>query len=107
MEDTFTMDEAKAQDETLTEKGFESIRTGTENDTAPGGTQLTKAASWADADKTEADVQLQYRYANVPGKDFLFVVDMSASMADFGTPDSTDARILRCSRSCWRWRTAC
>ena len=94
MAGTFELGEAKTQDDALApDAGFESSRTGKENDTAIGGTQLTKAAKWADAEQTAADVQFQYRYAQAPGKDFLFVLDLSASMSDLGTDDSMNGRM--------------
>ena len=79
------------QDDTLTVgDGWEDSHLGTNNTTTVPGTQVTKAARWTDTSKTQAEVQLQFSYTEVPGKDFLFVVDYSASMAQIGNSDLDD-----------------
>jgi LPXTG-motif cell wall-anchored protein len=68
--------------------GWEDSKIGRENSTEVPGTQVTKSARWNNEEKTEADVQLQFSYTEVPGKDFLFVVDYSGSMAVIGNGET-------------------
>lgn len=53
-----------------------------QSDMTAVGTQVTKAARWADDVRTLADVQLQFESNFEQGKDFLFVLDYSDSMSN-------------------------
>ena len=70
--------------------GWTSSHTGEENTTTVNGTQITKAARWADEEDTVAEVELQFSYTKTPGKDFLFVIDYSGSMAQIGNQAEND-----------------
>lgn len=93
MADKFYLNAAKGEaDELTVDKAFSSIKIGTDNSTEVPGTQLTKSAKWSDNEKTTADIELQFSYAQKQGIDFLFVVDYSASMAMLGDDDAQDSR---------------
>lgn len=93
MADKFSLNAAKGQaDELTVDNSFSSIKIGIDNATEVPGTQLTKSAKWSDDEKTTADVELQFSYAQKQGIDFLFVVDYSASMAMLGDNDAEDSR---------------
>ena len=77
-------------DELTVPDGWTSSHKGQQNSTSTNGTQVTKAARWADSDQTTADVELQFSYTKTPGKDFLFVVDYSGSMAAIGNQEEND-----------------
>lgn len=80
-----------ANDDALTvPDGWTDSQVGKDNSTDVPGTQITKSARWNNEEETEADVQLQFSYTEVPGKDFLFVVDYSGSMADIGNSEVDD-----------------
>lgn len=80
----FSLGDVSNDDELTVSDEWMDSKVGTENSTAQNGTQITKAAKWADEQSTVADVELQFSYTKTPGKDFLFVVDYSESMANIG-----------------------
>ena len=86
----FALNPANAID-TLEPLGWTSSKIGTENDHETyGGTQLTKEARWADEDSTVADVTIQAYYTDVAQMDFIFVLDLSNSMAKVGNVEAGD-----------------
>lgn len=77
--------------ETLAPLGWTSNKVGTENDDETyGGTQITKEARWANSDSTVADVTIQAYYTDVAQMDFIFVLDLSNSMAKVGNVEAGD-----------------
>ncbi len=56
-------------------------KAGDQNSTEPGQTQITKSARWADDAKTKAEIELQFSHSTTPGKDILFLLDYSRSIA--------------------------
>ena len=83
----FVLGDVETDDQLTVPDGWTDSKIGTENTTSVPGTQVTKAARWVeDTDSTQAEVQLQFSYTEVPGKDFLFVVDYSGSMSMVGNP---------------------
>ena len=91
----FALDENPNPQELTVPAGWESSKIGTENAAELDKTQVTKAARWADADRTAADVEFQFNYAKKQGMDFVFVIDYSGSMSKVGnyadgtTPDDS------------------
>lgn len=89
----FQLGEVSNDDILTVPDGWESSRLGKQNSASLNGTQITKAARWIDEDKTKAQVQLQFSYTKVPGKDFIFIVDYSGSMAEIGNlNENNDSR---------------
>ena len=89
----FQLGEVSNDDILTVPDGWESSRLGKQNSASLNGTQITKAARWIDEDKTQAQVQLQFSYTKVPGKDFIFIVDYSGSMAEIGNlNENNDSR---------------
>ena len=80
----FSLGDVSNDDELTVSDEWMDSKVGTANSTVQNGTQITKAAKWADEQSTVADVELQFSYTKTPGKDFLFVVDYSESMANIG-----------------------
>lgn len=71
--------------------GWTSAKTGTENGTEIGDTQLTKEAKWSDNNKTKADVQIKAYYTAKQQMDFVIVADCSNSMSGFGSGSAMDS----------------
>ena len=84
LDEKFSLGDVSNDDELTVSDGWMDSKVGTANSTVQNGTQITKAAKWADEQSTVADVELQFSYTKTPGKDFLFVVDYSESMANIG-----------------------
>ena len=80
----FELEENPAPDELTVPAGWTDFELGAQNEAALDRTQVTKAARWADTDRTQADVEFRFNYAKTQGMDFLFVVDYSGSMAKVG-----------------------
>lgn len=72
------------------DSNWEDSKTGKENSVANDSTQLTKAAKWTDADKTRAEVEIQFSYTPKEQMDFVFVLDASTSMANWYDLNSQD-----------------
>ncbi len=62
-------------------KGWTDSKDGLKNSTGQDATQLTKAARWTDDSKTKAEIELQFAHSKTPGKDILFLLDYSNSIA--------------------------
>lgn len=91
----FALEENPNPEELTVPEGWENSELGENNEAALDKTQVTKAARWANTDKTAADVEFQFNYAKKQGMDFLFIIDYSGSMSKIGnyadgtTPDET------------------
>ncbi len=72
--------------EAIAADGWTSAKTGKENGTNYGDTQLTKEAKWADEEETIADVQIKAYYTAQKQMDFVFVLDCTNSMSVVGSP---------------------
>ncbi len=62
-------------------EGWTDSKDGLKNSTGQDATQLTKAARWTDDSKTKAEIELQFAHSKTPGKDILFLLDYSNSIA--------------------------
>lgn len=83
--------EPAAEIKTLDPLGWTSGRRGEKNDAENyGGTQITKEARWANGDSTVAEVTIQASYTDVAQMDFVFVLDLSNSMAKVGNTGAGD-----------------
>lgn len=91
----FALEENPNPEELTVPEGWEDSELGENNEAALDKTQVTKAARWANTDKTAADVEFQFNYAKKQGMDFLFIIDYSGSMSKIGNyadgtaPDET------------------
>ncbi|MDO4553046.1 MAG: leucine-rich repeat protein [Bacillota bacterium] len=88
--DEFALASTPALSELTVPSGWTSSQLGEANSTGESGTQITKAARWADADSTVAEVQLQFNYDDEQGMDFIFLVDFSNSMTSIGNTETDD-----------------
>ena len=57
------------------------------------GTQLVEQAKWTNPDKTKAQVQVDAYYTAEKQMDFIFVADLSSSMAQLGNANDKNARV--------------
>ena len=89
----FDLKETPVLDPMAQPSDWESGHLGKDNGTGTGDTQVSKAASWKDEDKTQAEVEFQFNYDKQQGMDFIFVVDYSGSMAAVGNMEAdSDSR---------------
>ena len=73
-------------------EGYESAHLGENNAVTVPSTQIAKAARWTNAEKTKAEVRIDFSYNVEKGRDFLFVLDYSASMAAIGNENDQNSK---------------
>lgn len=56
------------------------------------GTQIMEQARWSNESAGEAEVQVDVLYTGEKQMDYIFVADLSASMAQLGNPEDSNAR---------------
>ncbi len=61
-------------------------------DSYDNGTQIMQQARWEDAESGVAEVQVDAYYTGAKQMDYIFVADLSASMAQLGNPEDNNAR---------------
>lgn len=90
----FSLDDAATIAELTPETDWTNGKVGkSENwNTYDHGTQLREQARWTNANKTEAEVEVTAYYTAEQQMDYIFVVDLSASMAQLGNLADKNAR---------------
>lgn len=90
----FILDDATAIAELTPNAGWDDGKVGkSENwNTYNHGTQLMEQARWTNENKTEAEVEVTSYYTGKQQMDYVFVVDLSASMAQLGNLADKNAR---------------
>ena len=78
----------------IPEEGWEDGKTAQSDnwETYNNGTQLVEQARWTNTDKTEAEVKVDAYYTAPKQMDYIFVADLSASMAQLGNPEDMNSR---------------
>ena len=78
----------------IPEEGWEDGKTAQSDNwkTYKNGTQLVEQARWTNPDKTEAEVKVDAYYTAPKQMDYIFVADLSASMAQLGNPEDMNSR---------------
>ncbi len=80
--------------ENIPEAGWEDGKVGKSDNwnTHDNGTQLVEQARWTNANKTEAEVKVDAYYTAPKQMDYIFVADLSASMAQLGNDKDMNSR---------------
>ncbi len=91
---TFKLDDAENIKELELENGWTSGAIGkSENwNKYDNGTQVMQQARWEDSDTVVAEVKVDATYTGEKQMDYIFVADLSASMAYFGNTEDKNAR---------------
>lgn len=91
---TFKLDAAPGIAELVPADGWDDSKTGKSDDwdTYGKGTQLVEQARWIDEDKTQAEVKVDAYYTASKQMDYIFVADLSASMAQLGNAADQNSR---------------
>ncbi len=90
----FTLTDAEAIAELTPDAGWDASSVGRSDNwnTYDNGTQIMQQARWQQGDSAVAEVQVDAYYTGKRQMDYIFVADLSASMAQLGNPDDSNAR---------------
>lgn len=90
----FRMDNAQTIDELTTSSEWTAGAVGkSENwNQYNNGTQIMEQARWSEEDSSVAEVKVDAYYTGEKQMDYIFVADLSASMAQLGNPEDQNAR---------------
>ena len=90
----FTLTDAESIAELTPDAGWDASSVGRSDNwnTYDNGTQIMQQARWQQGNSTVAEVQVDAYYTGKKQMDYIFVADLSASMAQLGNPEDSNAR---------------
>lgn len=90
----FQLDDAQSINRLEPDQGWDAYDVGRSDnwDQYDNGTQLMEQARWSAANSPTAEVKVDAYYTAEQQMDYIFVADLSASMAQLGNPNDANAR---------------